>query len=76
MKETKAMKTPMSSSIKLDKDEKGKSSDSNMYKGMIGFKCELLPFPYLHFAVPPSSMALRQEPIASRAYDKHPTELS
>ena len=36
MKETKAMKTPMSSSIKLDKDEKGKSSDSNMYKGMIG----------------------------------------
>ena len=30
------MKTPMSSSIKLDKDEKGKSSDSNMYKGMIG----------------------------------------
>ena len=32
MEETKTMKTPMSSSIKLDKDEKGKS----MYRGMIG----------------------------------------
>ena len=31
-----AMKTPMSSSIKLDKDEKGKSIDSTMYRGMIG----------------------------------------
>ncbi|RVW72984.1 putative mitochondrial protein [Vitis vinifera] len=30
------MKTPMSSSIKLDKDEKGKSIDSTMYRGMIG----------------------------------------
>ncbi|RVW34650.1 hypothetical protein CK203_116481 [Vitis vinifera] len=29
------MKTPMSSSIKLDKDEKGKSIDSTMYRGMI-----------------------------------------
>ncbi|KAL6328630.1 hypothetical protein AAG906_003315 [Vitis piasezkii] len=37
MKETKTMKTPMSSSIKLDKDEKGKSIDSTMYRGMIGF---------------------------------------
>ena len=33
---TKTMKTPMSSSIKLDKDEKGKSIDSTMYIGMIG----------------------------------------
>ena len=32
MEETKTMKTPMTSSIKLDKDEKGKS----MYRGMIG----------------------------------------
>ncbi|RVW21509.1 hypothetical protein CK203_110990 [Vitis vinifera] len=30
------MKTPMSSSIKLDKDEKGKSIDYTMYRGMIG----------------------------------------
>ena len=36
MEETKTMKTPMSSSIKLDKDEKGKSIDSTMYRGMIG----------------------------------------
>ncbi|RVW67593.1 hypothetical protein CK203_065412 [Vitis vinifera] len=28
-------KTPMSSTIKLDKDEKGKSIDSTMYRGMI-----------------------------------------
>ena len=37
MKEAKTMKTPMSSSIKLDKDEKCKSIDSIMYRGMIGF---------------------------------------
>ena len=36
MEETKTMKTPMSSSIKLDKDEKGKSIESTMYRGMIG----------------------------------------
>ncbi|RVW87210.1 Retrovirus-related Pol polyprotein from transposon RE1 [Vitis vinifera] len=35
MEEAKIMKTPMSSSIKLDKDEKGKSIDSTMYRGMI-----------------------------------------
>ncbi|KAL6320024.1 hypothetical protein AAG906_003121 [Vitis piasezkii] len=35
MEEAKTMKTPMSSSIKLDKDEKGKFIDSTMYKGMI-----------------------------------------
>ncbi|RVW84451.1 Retrovirus-related Pol polyprotein from transposon RE1 [Vitis vinifera] len=34
--EAKVMKTPMSSSIKLDMDEKGKSIDSTMYRGMIG----------------------------------------
>ncbi|RVW12223.1 hypothetical protein CK203_084261 [Vitis vinifera] len=33
--EAKTMKTPMSSSIKLDKDEKGKSINSTMYRGMI-----------------------------------------
>ncbi|RVX13596.1 hypothetical protein CK203_010152 [Vitis vinifera] len=37
MEETKTMKTPMSSSIKLDKDEKGKS----MYRGMIGLKARV-----------------------------------
>ena len=37
MEEAKTMKTPMSSSIKLDKDEKCKSIDSTMYRGMIGF---------------------------------------
>ena len=37
MEEDKTIKTPMSSSIKLDKDEKCKSIDSTMYGGMIGF---------------------------------------
>ncbi|RVW58416.1 Retrovirus-related Pol polyprotein from transposon RE1 [Vitis vinifera] len=36
MEEAKVMKTPMSSSIKLDMDERGKSIDSTMYRGMIG----------------------------------------
>ena len=36
MEETKTMKTPMSSSIKLNKDEKGKFIDSTMYRGMLG----------------------------------------
>ncbi|KAL6334387.1 hypothetical protein AAG906_014965 [Vitis piasezkii] len=36
MEEAKTMKTSMSSSIMLDKDEKGKSIDSTMYRGMIG----------------------------------------
>ena len=36
MEEAKTMKTPMSSSIKLDKDEKGKCVNSTMYRGMIG----------------------------------------
>ena len=36
MEEAKIMKTPMSSSIKLDKDEKGKFIDLTMYRGMIG----------------------------------------
>ncbi|KAL6349847.1 hypothetical protein AAG906_001734 [Vitis piasezkii] len=36
MEETKTMKTPMCSSIKFDKDEKGKSIYSTMYRGMIG----------------------------------------
>ncbi|RVW26868.1 hypothetical protein CK203_110953 [Vitis vinifera] len=35
MEEAKTMKTPMSSSIKLDKDEKGKSIDFTMYRGKI-----------------------------------------
>ncbi|KAL6349876.1 hypothetical protein AAG906_001763 [Vitis piasezkii] len=35
MEEAKTIKTPMSSSIKLDKDEKDKSMDSTMYRGMI-----------------------------------------
>ena len=39
MEEAKTMKTPMSSSIKFDKNEKSKSIDSTMYKGMI---CYLL----------------------------------
>ena len=36
MEETKTMKTLMSSSIKIDKDEKVKSIDSTMYRGMMG----------------------------------------
>ncbi|RVW21028.1 hypothetical protein CK203_112805 [Vitis vinifera] len=36
MEEAKTMKTPMSSSIKLDMDEKGKPINSTMYRGMIG----------------------------------------
>ena len=35
MEEAKIMNTPMSSSIKLDKDEKSKSINSTMYRGMI-----------------------------------------
>ena len=35
MEEDKTMKTSMSSSIKLDKDEKDKSIDSTMYGGLI-----------------------------------------
>ncbi|RVW33129.1 Retrovirus-related Pol polyprotein from transposon RE1 [Vitis vinifera] len=37
MEEAKTMKTPMSSSIKLDMDEKVKSVNSTMYRGMIGY---------------------------------------
>ncbi|RVW31108.1 hypothetical protein CK203_093164 [Vitis vinifera] len=36
MEEAKTMKTPMSSSIKLDMNEKGNSVNSTMYRGMIG----------------------------------------
>ncbi|WJZ81341.1 hypothetical protein VitviT2T_001188 [Vitis vinifera] len=36
MEEAKTMKTSMSSSIKLDKNKKGKPIDSTMYRGMIG----------------------------------------
>ena len=36
MEEAKTMKTPMSSSIKLDKNEKSKSIDSTIYRSMIG----------------------------------------
>ena len=35
IEEANTMKTPMSSSIKLDKDEKGKSINFTMYRGMI-----------------------------------------
>ncbi|RVW78186.1 hypothetical protein CK203_058474 [Vitis vinifera] len=42
MEEAKTMKTPMSSSIKHDKDEKGKSIDSTMYRGMIGLHMDLV----------------------------------
>ena len=37
MEEARTMKTSMSSSIKLDKNGKGKSIHSTMYRGMIGF---------------------------------------
>ncbi|KAL6343236.1 hypothetical protein AAG906_021147 [Vitis piasezkii] len=74
MEEIKTMKTPISSSIKLNKGEKGKSIDSIMYRGMIGsllyligFKYEPLPILSLHLAHFPSSMALRREPTSSRA---------
>ncbi|KAL6332544.1 hypothetical protein AAG906_008964 [Vitis piasezkii] len=56
MEEAKTMKTPMSSSIKLDKDEKGKSIDSTMYRGMIGLwylksdSFELIHFSDVDFA--------------------------
>ena len=36
MEELKPMNTPMSSSIKLDKDEQGTSVDVTKYRGMIG----------------------------------------
>ena len=37
MEEAKTIRTLMSSSIKLDKNEKGKSIDSTIYRGMISF---------------------------------------
>ncbi|RVW15578.1 hypothetical protein CK203_077708 [Vitis vinifera] len=46
MEESKTMKTPMSSFIKLDKDEKGKFIDSTMYRGMIGCESTTLILPY------------------------------
>ena len=36
IEDVKTMGTPMSSSIKLEKDKQGKSIDSTMYRGMIG----------------------------------------
>ena len=42
MEEAKTMKTLMSSSIKLDKDEKGKSIVSTMYRGRIGYLLYLI----------------------------------
>ena len=36
MEKAKTMKTPMSSSINLDKDKKCKPIDSTVYRGMIG----------------------------------------
>ena len=51
MEETKTMKTPMSSSIKLDKDEKGKSIDSTMYRGMIGSLLYLTARPDIMYSV-------------------------
>ncbi|KAL6320918.1 hypothetical protein AAG906_010727 [Vitis piasezkii] len=63
MEKAKTMKTPMSSSIKLDKDEKGKSIDSTMYRGMIGFGFGLPSLPLachsrllLHFCTPRASI--------------------
>ncbi|KAL6340184.1 hypothetical protein AAG906_040620 [Vitis piasezkii] len=37
MEEAKTMKTPVSSSLNLDKDEKGKSIDTTIKRGMIGY---------------------------------------
>ncbi|RVX04249.1 hypothetical protein CK203_015539 [Vitis vinifera] len=42
MEKAKTMKTPMSSFIKLDMDEKGKFVNSTMYRGMIGERREPL----------------------------------
>ena len=36
MDESKEVSTPMSSTLKLDKDEEGKSVDQMLYRGMIG----------------------------------------
>ncbi|KAI5649953.1 hypothetical protein M9H77_35958 [Catharanthus roseus] len=36
MSNAKGIGTPMSSSLKLDKDEKGKTVDEKTYRGMIG----------------------------------------
>ncbi|RVX16345.1 hypothetical protein CK203_014343 [Vitis vinifera] len=120
MEEANTMKTPMSSSINLDKDEKDKSIDSTMYRGMKGyllyliasrpdirklearvldlgrflffpcvitnfgadpstfqhdqgFRCEVLPFPYLFLTLALISMASGQEPTTSKAQGKRPT---
>ncbi|RVX08354.1 hypothetical protein CK203_017814 [Vitis vinifera] len=47
MEYAKTMKTPISSSIKLDKDEKCKSIDSTMYRGMIASSPLSLSFSWL-----------------------------
>ena len=36
LQDAKTIGTPMSTSTKFDKDEKGKSEDVNVYRGMIG----------------------------------------
>ncbi|WKA10982.1 hypothetical protein VitviT2T_028520 [Vitis vinifera] len=66
MEEAKTMKNPMSSSIKLNKDEKGKSVNSTMYRGIIG---SLL---YLTASRPDImySMAPKRETATSKAQDK------
>ena len=52
MEEAKTMKTSMSSSMKLDKNEKGKSIDSTMYRGMIGsLLCLLASRPDIMYSV-------------------------
>ena len=36
MSESKSIQTPMSTSVSLDKDEKGKNVDQKLYRGIIG----------------------------------------
>ncbi|RVW19156.1 hypothetical protein CK203_093903 [Vitis vinifera] len=83
MEETKTMKTLMSSSIKIDKDEKVKSIDSTMYRA----SSDIDPSPFSIVKV--SSVSLiaffllfldfhgsMKESIVAKAQDKRPVELS
>ncbi|KAL6328438.1 hypothetical protein AAG906_038313 [Vitis piasezkii] len=86
MEEAKTMKTPMSLSIKLDKDEKGKSINSTMFSSisvrlglLVGFHSLLFGFVLSSNFISSFSaflMVLRRETVASRAQGKRPTEPS
>ena len=52
MTEAKESKNPMSTTIKIEKDKKGKSIECKLYRGMIGYLLYLtVSRPDIHFSV-------------------------